>query len=96
MNDQYKSFFEDSLLKTDPELHKDISDEEQKKIMDEIRKFRLTKQPFGKTTGSFFKNPSPVDKLLFKKFYKYILENSQINGNFDGYFPFKNVFILKF
>ena len=26
--------------------------------MDEIRKFRIEKQPFGKTTGSFFKNPS--------------------------------------
>ena len=39
--------------------HKDVSDEEQKEIMDEIRKFRLTKQPFGKTTGSFFKNPFP-------------------------------------
>ena len=36
---------------------------------------------------SFFKNPSVVDRLLFNKFYKYILENSQINGNFDGYFP---------
>ena len=44
---------------------------------------------------SFFKNPSPVDKLLFNKFYKYILENSQINGNFDGFFPFSNVFIIK-
>ena len=44
---------------------------------------------------SFFKNPLPVDKLLFNKFYKYILENSQINGNFDGYFPFKDVFIFK-
>ena len=27
INDQYKSFFEDSLSKTDPELHKAISDE---------------------------------------------------------------------
>ncbi len=44
---------------------------------------------------SFFKNPITVDKLLFNKFYKYILENSQINGNFDGYFPFKKVFIFK-
>ncbi len=44
---------------------------------------------------SFFKNPSPVNKLLFNKFYKYILENSQINGNFDGFFPFHNVFIIK-
>ena len=48
-----------------------------------------------KDLASFFKNPSPVDKLLFNKFYKYILENSQINGNFDGLFPFKKVFILK-
>ena len=44
---------------------------------------------------SFFKNPSSVDKSLFNKFYKYILENSQINGNFDGFFPFKDVFIFK-
>ena len=44
---------------------------------------------------SFFKNPSIVDRLLFKKFYKYILENSQINGNFDGYFPFDKVFVFK-
>ena len=44
---------------------------------------------------SFFKNPSVVDRLLFNKFYKYLLEHSQINGNFDGFFPFKNVFIFK-
>ena len=44
---------------------------------------------------SFFKNPSVVDKKLFNKFYKYILENSQINGNFDGYFPFDQVFFFK-
>ena len=48
-----------------------------------------------KDLASFFRNPSPVNKLLFKKFYKYILENSQINGNFDGYFPFKKVFVFK-
>jgi capsular polysaccharide export protein len=44
---------------------------------------------------SFFKNPSIVDRLLLNKFYKYVLENSQINGNFDGFFPFKDVFIFK-
>ena len=44
---------------------------------------------------SFFKKTPTVDRLLFKKFYKYILENSQINGNFDGFFPFDNVFIFK-
>lgn len=38
---------------------KTFSDKKQKEIMDEIRKFRIEKQPFGKTTGSFFKNPSP-------------------------------------
>ena len=27
LNDQYKGFFEDGLSKTDPELHKAISDE---------------------------------------------------------------------
>ena len=48
-----------------------------------------------KDLTSFFKNPSNVDRLLFKKFYKYILENSQINGNFDGYFPFDKVFVFK-
>ena len=48
-----------------------------------------------KDLASFFRNPSPVNKLLFNKFYKYILENSQINGNFDGYFPFKKVFVFK-
>ena len=42
---------------------------------------------------SFFKKPNFVDKLLFRKFYKYIIENSQINSNFDGFFPFQNVFI---
>ncbi len=44
---------------------------------------------------SFFKKPKKVDKLLFNKFYKYILENSQINGNFDGFFPFSDIFIFK-
>ena len=44
---------------------------------------------------SFFVNPSEVDKLLFNKFYKYVLENSQINGNFDGFFPFDKVFTIE-
>ncbi len=38
---------------------RDFSSQKQKQIMDEIRKFRVEKQPFGRTTGSFFKNPSP-------------------------------------
>lgn len=36
-----------------------FSGKKQQELMDEIRKFRIEKQPFGKTTGSFFKNPSP-------------------------------------
>ena len=44
---------------------------------------------------SFFTNPEKIDKVLFSKFFKYVLENSQINGNFDGYFPFDDIFIFK-
>ncbi len=42
----------------------------------------------------FFNKPKKVNKTLFNKFYRFILENSQINGNFDGYFPFKRTFIF--
>ncbi len=47
-----------------------------------------------KNLVSFFINPQKVNELLFNKFYKYILENSQINGNFDGYFPYKSLFVF--
>ena len=47
-----------------------------------------------KNLSSFFVSPQKVNKLLFNKFYKCILENSQINGNFDGYFPFEDTFIF--
>lgn len=36
-----------------------ISIDEQKKIISALHKSRITKQPFGSSTGSFFKNPSP-------------------------------------
>ena len=45
-----------------------------------------------KSLTSFFLSPKKVDQLLFNKFYKYIMENSQINGNFDGFFPFYELF----
>jgi len=35
------------------------SAEEQQNLINEYRKSRLSKQPFGCTTGSFFKNPTP-------------------------------------
>jgi capsular polysaccharide export protein len=48
-----------------------------------------------KDLKSFFKKPSEVNVLLFSKFYRYVLENSQINGNFDGFFPFESVFEIQ-
>ena len=48
-----------------------------------------------KDLKSFFKKPSEVNVLLFSKFYRYVLENSQINGNFDGFFPFDSVFEIQ-
>ncbi len=36
-----------------------ITKEEQKALLDEAINFRLQKQPFGFSAGSFFKNPSP-------------------------------------
>lgn len=46
-----------------------VSPQKQKEIMDEIRKGRLSKQPFGLSSGSFFKNPStknPAGLLIDK------------------------------
>lgn len=40
----------------------------------------------------FWSNPLPSDRELFRKFYNYTLQTTQINGNFDGYFPFSSVF----
>ncbi len=40
------------------QLEKDLTPEEQQKIMNDLRQTRLKKQPLGFTTGSFFKNPS--------------------------------------
>jgi capsular polysaccharide export protein len=40
----------------------------------------------------FWSNPQPSDRDLFRKFYNYTLQTTQINGNFDGYFPFASVF----
>ena len=41
---------------------------------------------------NFFKKPLGPDQELFKKFFVYIHQETQINGNFDGFFPFKEVF----
>ena len=44
---------------------------------------------------SFFKSPNLVNRPLFSKFYRFVLENTQVNGNFDGFFPFNEVFDFK-
>lgn len=70
--------YRDSKLKNNGEVILDATfklqksnqtPEEQKKLMNELNESRLRKQPFGLTTGSFFKNPS-TDKpagLLIEK-----------------------------
>ncbi|WP_288239824.1 hypothetical protein [uncultured Prochlorococcus sp.] len=60
-----------------------------------ITPYNLEGLSYQKSLTSFFLNPKKVDHLLFNKFYKYILENSQINGNFDGSFPFNKTFIFE-
>ena len=42
--------------------------------------------------GDFWSNPTACDRELFKKFYQYTIDKTQINGNFDGYFPFHETF----
>jgi len=44
-----------------------------------------------KTLDCFWKNPAPVDIKLFLKFRHYLIDNTQINGNFYGYFDFKSI-----
>jgi capsular polysaccharide export protein len=42
---------------------------------------------------NFWKQPKGSDRGLFRKFYLHTLTTTQINGNFDGYFPFSTVFL---
>lgn len=55
-----------------------ISAEEQKKIMSEIRQSRITKQPFGSSTGSFFKNPSKLKPAGL------LIEQAELKGKTIG------------
>ena len=45
-----------------------------------------------KSLDEFWKDPFGPDRKLFISFYNYILQQTQINGNFDGFFPFDDVF----
>ena len=42
----------------------------------------------------FWSSPQPSDRDLFRRFYSYMIETTQINGNFDGHFPFANTFTV--
>ncbi len=41
---------------------------------------------------AFWACPQPSDRSLFYKFYTYMLSTTQVNGNFDGDFPFQATF----
>jgi len=42
----------------------------------------------------FWSSPQPSDRDLFRRFYGHMIETTQINGNFDGRFPFSSTFIV--
>jgi glycine hydroxymethyltransferase len=58
LNDQYKSFFEDSLSKTDPELHKAINDElkRQQQHIELIASENIVSQAVLEAQGSILTN----------------------------------------
>lgn len=39
----------------------------------------------------FWQEPQGSDRGLFRRFYSHLIETTQINGNFDGRFPFADV-----
>jgi capsular polysaccharide export protein len=41
--------------------------------------------------NTFWLNPQAPDRSLFRKFYVHTINTTQINGNFDGYFPFADI-----
>jgi capsular polysaccharide export protein len=42
--------------------------------------------------ADFWLKPQASDRELFRKFYLHLIETTQINGNFDGDFPFDGTF----
>ena len=57
--------------------------------------YNIPKITFQGSLDEFWKGYMKPDQLLFNKFYAYTLKSTQINGNFDGRFPFKRVFPLR-
>jgi len=41
---------------------------------------------------TFWESPEPSDRELFRRFYVHLIDTTQINGNFDGFFPFAQTF----
>jgi capsular polysaccharide export protein len=44
--------------------------------------------------ADFWREPRSSDRGLYRKFYRYMIETTQVNGNFDGRFPFDSVFSI--
>lgn len=67
-----------------------ISPQEQKKLLEKYKTYRIQKQPFGFTTGSFFKNPSklsPAGMVIEKVGLKgKIIGKAQISSKHGNFF----------
>ena len=72
LNDQYKSFFEDSLSKTDPDLHKAISDElqRQQEHIELIASENIVSKAVLEAQGSVLKNKY-AEGYSGKSYYKF-------------------------
>jgi len=45
-----------------------------------------------KPLDQFWRSPQPSDRSLFYRFYAHLITTTQVNGNFDGAFPFRTTF----
>lgn len=45
-----------------------------------------------KPLDAFWLDPQPSDRSLFYRFYNHLVKTTQVNGNFDGDFPFRITF----
>ena len=45
-----------------------------------------------KPLDAFWRDPQPSDRPLFYRFYNHLVNTTQVNGNFDGDFPFRITF----
>ena len=45
-----------------------------------------------KPLDGFWCDPQPSDRPLFYRFYNHLVLTTQVNGNFDGDFPFRTTF----